>query len=62
MHAKIAGTDYGFDLKKWHDHLKISGDGGYTWRKNIVLPKIMKEALASKEWNEAIERIQDENT
>jgi len=57
MLVKITGVDYGFDLQRWHEHLKISGQGGYTWRRNIDLPKIMKEALDSPEWHEAVARI-----
>jgi len=60
MLVRITGVDYGYDLQKWHDHLKESGEGGYTWRRNIVFPKIMKQALESKSWNEAVERLPTE--
>ncbi len=59
MLVDIASVDFEYDLQRWHDHLKVSGDGGYTWRRNIKLPKIMKEALASPEWNEAVRRIRE---
>jgi hypothetical protein len=52
--VQLTGKDFGFDLQAWHDHLKFSRDGGYTWGRNIVLPKIMKAALESREWREAV--------
>ncbi len=57
MLARITGVDYGYDLRQWHDHLKVSGEGGYTWRRNIDLPRIMKDALESTEWKEAVARL-----
>ena len=53
MLAQIAGVDYGYDLQRWHDHLKISRDGGYTWNRTIALPKVMQEALESQAWRSA---------
>jgi hypothetical protein len=45
-------------LAAWHEHLKESRDGGYTWGRNIKLPKIMKEALASRAWREAVGKLE----
>ena len=54
--ARIAGVDYGYDLQRWHDHLKgipRSESRGYTWNRTIALPKVMQDALASNEWRSA---------
>jgi hypothetical protein len=55
--TKITGRDFGYDLQAWHDHLKESREGGYTYGRNIALPKCMKIALASAEWREAAARL-----
>jgi hypothetical protein len=52
---RITGKDFGYDLAAWHEHLKESREGGYTWSRKIVLPRIMKEALESHEWRRAVE-------
>ncbi len=57
MLVRITGEDYGYDLQKWHNHLKESREGGYTWQRNINLPKIMKEAIASEQWNAAVQTL-----
>jgi hypothetical protein len=36
--VKISGIDLGYDLKAWHDHLKRSRQGGYTFGRNLELP------------------------
>jgi hypothetical protein len=36
MLAKITGKDFGYDLAKWHTHLKESRQGGYTWGQYAV--------------------------
>jgi hypothetical protein len=51
---KITGMDFGYDLEAWHDHLKVSRAGGYTYGRNIVLPRIMQAALQSHEWQRAV--------
>jgi hypothetical protein len=56
--VRLTGQDFGYDLQAWHDYLKVSRDGGYTYGRNIALPKIMKEALESNEWQEAVRAIQ----
>jgi hypothetical protein len=56
MLVRIAKVDYGYDLQRWHDHLKgipRSQSLGYTWNRTIALPKVMEEALASEEWRSA---------
>lgn len=58
MLRSITGQDFGFDLQKWHDYLKEAKDGGYTWNRNIKLPKIMKSALANREWLDAVAAIE----
>jgi hypothetical protein len=50
--------DFGYDLQAWHDYLKESRDGGYTYGRNIVLPKIMQAALASAEWQAAVRAME----
>ena len=55
--VRMTGKDFGYDLQAWHDHLKESRDGGYTYGRNIKLPKVMQEAMASAEWQEAVRRL-----
>jgi hypothetical protein len=55
--TELAKVDFGYDLERWHDHLKVSRDGGYTWNRTVALPKIMREALASEDWLAAVERL-----
>lgn len=50
----ITDIDFGYDLAAWHNHLKESREGGYTWGRNIVLPRIMQAALANEEWQKAV--------
>ncbi len=59
MLRSITGKDFGFDLQKWHDYLKESRDGGYTWNRTIDLPKIMKSALANQQWLAAAAAIEN---
>jgi hypothetical protein len=51
--VKITGEDFGYDLLGWHNHLKVTRQGGYAYGRNIALPRIMKAALESSEWQEA---------
>jgi hypothetical protein len=56
MLAQIANVDYGYDLQRWHDHLKgmpRSQSRGYTWNRTVTLPKVMQAALASDDWRSA---------
>lgn len=55
--VSLSGKDFGYDLVAWHEYLKESRDGGYTWGRNVVLPRIMKSALASEEWQAAVREI-----
>ena len=55
--VKITGKDFGYDLAAWHNHLKESRQGGYTYGRNIVLPRIMKKALESPPWREAVDNL-----
>lgn len=57
MLVRITGFDFGYDLQAWHDYLKESRDGGYTYGRNIALPRMMQAALASPEWREAIQAL-----
>jgi hypothetical protein len=56
--VQMTRKDFGYDLQAWHDYLKESRDGGYTYGRNIVLPKIMQKALASAEWREAVNMLE----
>jgi hypothetical protein len=56
---EITGVDFEYDLQRWHDHLKESRQGGYTWSRAIVFPKIMAEALASPEWTETVRALRE---
>jgi hypothetical protein len=60
--VRMTNRDFGYDLQAWHDYLKVSRDGGYTYGGNIVLPKIMQAALASAEWQEAVRAIERRST
>ena len=59
MLRQITGQDFGYDLAAWHNHLKESRQGGYTYGRNIILPKIMQSALASEGWRIAVERLSE---
>lgn len=52
--VQLTGQDFGYDLASWHAHLKESREGGYTWGRNIELPRVMKEALTDERWREAV--------
>ena len=54
---QIANVDFGYDLARWHEHLKVTRDGGYTWNRAIALPRIMRDALVSEDWRDAVERL-----
>ena len=58
MLSEIAGVDFGYDLQRWHDHLKVSRQGGYTWNRTIALPKVMRAAIQSEEWQAAVRELQ----
>jgi hypothetical protein len=55
--VSITGKDYGYDLQAWHNHLKEAREGGYTYGRNIRLPRIMQAALQSSEWQEAVRSL-----
>ena len=57
MLVRISGRDFGYDLQAWHDYLKESKDGGYTYGRNIALPRIMQKALESPKWQEAVQTL-----
>ena len=52
--VSITGRDFGYDLRAWHEHLKKSRQGGYTYGRNVELPRMMKIALQSEEWQSAV--------
>lgn len=54
---KITKKDFGYDLQAWHDYLKTSREGGYTYGRNITLPRIMQTALVSPEWQAAVQKL-----
>lgn len=55
--VQITGRDFAYDLQAWHDHLKVSREGGYTYGRNIALPQLMLHALESSTWQEAIQQL-----
>jgi hypothetical protein len=55
--VKITRKDFGYDLQAWHDYLKESREGGYTYGRNIALPRIMQAALLSPEWQVAVRSL-----
>lgn len=60
--VSITRRDFGYDLVAWHNYLKESREGGYTYGRNIVLPKIMQSAMASLEWQEAAKQLAKDNS
>ena len=56
--VQITGRDYGFDPRRWHEHLKETGQGGYSWRSDHVVPRVLQEALASEEWQRVVARLE----
>lgn len=62
MLARLTKKDFGYDLKAWHSHLKESKEGGYTWSRAVILPKIMKEALESEEWRRTARELENETS
>ena len=60
--ADLANVDFAYDLQRWHDHLKVTRDGGYTWNRTVALPRLMREALASADWRAAVERLAPRGT
>ena len=56
--VQMTGKDFGYDLQAWHDDLKLSRANGcgYTYGRNIILPKILQAALESPEWQAAAKR------
>ena len=57
MLVLLTGEDFGYDLEAWHNHLKETRTGGYTYRRKMVLPRIMQTALQSSEWQEAVRNL-----
>jgi hypothetical protein len=59
--VKMTGKDFGYDLQAWHDELKVSRANGcgYTYGSNIALPKIMKAAITSAEWQAAVGQLNE---
>lgn len=60
MLTELTGVDFRYDLAAWHAHLKESREGGYTWARTIVLPSIMKEAMASEDWRRIAHELENE--
>jgi hypothetical protein len=60
--VRITGRDFGYDLQAWHDHLKESRAGGYTYGRNIALPRIMQAALESPHWQQAVHDLTRHDT
>ena len=59
--VQMTGRDFGYDLQAWHNHLRESREGGYTYGRNIVLPRIMQAALQSAEWQDAARVLEARN-
>lgn len=55
--VRMTGKDFGYDLQAWHDYLKDSKDGGYTYGRNITLPRVMQKALESPKWQAAVQEL-----
>ena len=37
--CQLTGTDFEYDLTAWHNHLKESREGGYTWGGTSTCPE-----------------------
>jgi hypothetical protein len=55
--VQITKKDFRYDLQAWHNHLKESREGGYTYGRNIGLPRVMQAALQSPEWQETVRSL-----
>jgi hypothetical protein len=63
--VQITGVDFGYDLQRWHDHLKTlpqAESRGYTWNRTIKLPRVMQLALANAAWQSAVAALQAQPT
>jgi hypothetical protein len=59
--VRLTGKDFRYDLEAWHNYLKEAREGGYSYGRNIVLPKMMKTAMESAEWQQAVKRLSANN-
>lgn len=55
--VRMTDEDFGYDLRAWHDHLKESREGGYAYGRNVILPRVMADALRSVEWQQAVREL-----
>ena len=48
---RASRTDFGYDLRAWHEHLLETDAGGYKWSNNYrAYPKQIESALSDPEW------------
>jgi hypothetical protein len=57
--VSITGQDFGFDLVRWHEHLRETDAGGYRWsNKHLGMPRQIAVTLANAEWQDARKQIE----
>lgn len=55
---EIAGIDFEYDLKAWHDHLKVTNAGGYRWSNiHLGMPRQIAQAMSNPEWLAAVAEL-----
>ena len=53
--VRIAKIDLGYDPQAWHEYLRATNAGGYRWsNKHLGFPRLITNALANPEWQEAV--------
>ncbi len=59
---RASRTDFGYDLRAWHDHLIETDAGGYKWsNKHRSYPKQIETALLDPEWLAAAHEAEASN-
>jgi hypothetical protein len=50
----ITGVDFGYDLVRWHEHLRTTGDGGYRRRSSQEVPRSITKAINDPAWQQVV--------
>lgn len=57
MLVEMCGCDHSYDLVAWHEELRTSKAGGYSWGKRAGIPFRIRNALEDPAWNAAVAEI-----
>jgi hypothetical protein len=56
---KETGCDFGYDLRKWHDHLVANHRDGYCWsNQHLSILARIREAEADPAWRAAVATLE----